>query len=83
MLVKLKALGVETTHTIWSQRCNIVHECVILKVKGEDYHHPLLQVKELCDLVETEETNLLEQCKYKLNRVSTKTLRDFVLIKCG
>ena len=39
------------------------------------HYNLLLQVKQLYNLVEIEETNAAQQCRYKLNKNSFETLR--------
>ena len=57
--MKLIALGVETVCALWLERCEVIHDCVTLKVKVEDNYDLLLQVKQLHSVVEIKETNVM------------------------
>ena len=74
-LVRHITLSVEVLHQLWVERCNIVNEYLLSKVKVEDHNNLLMQVKELCDSVDIELTSVLYQHKNRLNKASTGTLR--------
>ena len=57
------------------ERCHIVNECLLSKVKVEDHSNLLMHVKELRDSVEIEPTSVLHQHRNRLSKVSTGTLR--------
>ena len=71
-------LTVEVLHQLWIERCNIVNECLLSKIRVEDCNNLLLRVKDLCNEVEIESTSVLHQCKCRLHKVSTKTLSGIV-----
>ena len=66
---------IELLQQLWSERCNIVNESLISKVRIEDHCTLLNQVKELYNQVNLSATSVLHQHKHRLNKVSTETLR--------
>ena len=69
-------LCIEMLHQLWLERCRIVNESLISKIKVEDHCHLLFQVKRLHTQVDIISTNELNQCKHRLNKVNNETLRD-------
>ena len=66
---------IEMLQQLWSERCKIVNESLISKVRIEDHCTLLNQAKELYNQVSLNAANVLHQCKHRLNKVSTETLR--------
>ena len=77
-LVRYMSLSVEMLHELWVERCNVVNECLLSKVKVEDHDNLLVQVKELYNSADIEPASVLHQYKNRLNKVSTGTLRGIV-----
>ena len=57
------------------ERCNIVNECLLSKVKVENYNNLLIQVKELFKQEDIEPISTLHKHKNSLNKLSAETLR--------
>ena len=74
-LVRHATLSVEVLHQLWVERCHIVNECLLSKVRVEDHNNLLMHVKKLCDSADIEPTSVLHQCRNRLNKVSAGTLR--------
>ena len=53
-----------------------MHESIASRLKFEDHYNLLNQVKLLFSQVEIRISSPLYLCKYKLNHISMKTLRD-------
>ena len=68
-------LTIEMLHQLWIERCNIVNESLLSKIRVEDCNNLLLRVKDLCNQVEIESTSVLHQHKCRLHKVSMETLR--------
>ena len=69
------ALCIEVLYELWIERCRIVHESMMSKIRVEDHGILLNQVKELYNHIPINNTSILHQYKNKLNKVNTKTLR--------
>ena len=69
------ALCIDVLHTLWLERCRIVHECMLSKVRVEDHCNLLNQVKQIYLQSDISPSSVLHQYQYKLNKVNTETLR--------
>ena len=74
-LGKFIVLCIEALYKLWLERHKIVHECMASRVKVEDHHNLLNQVKMLFSQVEISASSPLHQYKHKLNHISKETLR--------
>ena len=68
----------ESLYDLWLERCRIVYESMASKIKVEDHHNLLMQVSKLFTQVEINTSSVLQQYKYRLNSLSTDTLRGVV-----
>ena len=74
-LVAFMSSCLESLHKLWIERCHIVHESLSSNAQIEDHHHLLQQVRLLFQQADAEVSNVLHQCKHRLHRLSTETLR--------
>ena len=65
----------DSLHKLWVERCRIVHESLASNTQVEDHHHLLQQLRVLFQQADIEASNVLCQCKHRLHRLSTETLR--------
>ena len=76
--MKYITLCIEILHELWTERCRIVNENMMSKIRVEDHYILLNQVAELYREVDINNTSVLHQYKNKLHKVNTETLRGIV-----
>jgi len=68
-------LCIETLHKLWTERCRIVNENMMSKIRVEDHCSLLNQVIALYNEVDIYDSSILHQYENKLHKINTKTLR--------
>ena len=67
-------LFIEILHELWTERCRIVNENMMFKIRVEDHYSLLNQVAALYNEVDIYDSSVLHQYKNKLHKVNTETL---------
>ena len=65
-------------HQLWTERCQIVHESTVAKIRVEDYHELLVYVRRIYRYINLEHHSILGQYKSRLDILNTDTLQEIV-----
>ena len=77
-LEKFFALCITMLHTLWVERCNIVHERTVSDVRVEDYHQLLVHARRLYRCCDIDQDHVLWQYRNRLSSLSSDTLRGII-----